>query len=100
MTSESDYRFLPVTEAVSPAGGTFFRHVVNCWWIAHPGSGLAFWNPQGRNGERRQPDLGTPQYNPDEHIARTVLAATAASWADIQFISSAWIPVDVNDYKD
>jgi hypothetical protein len=92
--SISDYAFLPVQEAVSPAKGGFFLHYVNTWWLVHPDKGLAFY----RRGRRRS--LGAPQCNTDERITRMLAAKAPPPWdgAEVRRLASVWVPADPEDY--
>jgi hypothetical protein len=91
----SDYNFLPVDEAVSPAGGTFFQHYVNHWWLVHPEKGLAFYARRSGHG------LGSPQCNSSEQIARMVADKTVP-WedAEVRLFPSVWVPISIQDYRD
>jgi hypothetical protein len=94
LLTEDDYAFLPVAEAVSPAKTGFFQHWVDAWWIIHPDKGLAFYR-RGRRG------LGAPQCNTSEQIARMVLGSAPPPWegAEVRKIASAWVPIDIDDYR-
>lgn len=99
--AEEDYLFLAVEEATRPAKGGFFMHHVDAWWLVHPDKGLAFYNPRHpRTGRRRFGRYGAPQCNADERIARKVGLDTAP-WPDpeVRFLRSAWVPVDIDDYR-
>ena len=101
--SESDYVFLPVDEAVSPAKGGFFQHYVDAWWAVHPERGLAFYNPPNtRTGRRRHHGLGSPQCNTDERISRSVAGKTVSSlWPEVRIeqFPSVWVPASLSDYS-
>jgi hypothetical protein len=97
--TEDDYRFLPIGEAVHPAGGGFFQHYVNYWWAVHPEKGLAFYNPAERGGRRMRRGLGAPQCNTDKRISQLVRDESIPWPAEIQLIESAWVPVNISDYQ-
>lgn len=98
--AEEDYRFLPLDEAVSPTRGAYFQRYAGFWWAVHPGKGLAFWNPRGRNGRRRAPGLGSPQCNPSEAISRSVAAHAITAWpVEVRLIEVAWIPISPSDFR-
>jgi hypothetical protein len=100
---EDDYVFLPVAEAVEPAGGTYFQHYVDAWWVVHPEKGLAFFNPKSaRTGRRRHGRWGSPQCNTNKRISEMVGRETAGSlWPEVRVekIPSAWVPIDISDYR-
>lgn len=100
--SKDDYVFLPVEEAVSPRGGTYFQHYVDHWWVVHPEHGLLFYNRKNRRtGRRWQRGLGSPQCNTDERISKMVGDKTLAIlWPDIEIrqFPSVWVPINISDY--
>jgi len=96
LRAEDDYLYLPFEQAVSPSGGVYFQHFVNCWWTVHPERGLLFYNPP-RGRRRRHHGLGRPQCNVNENIIRMVAEKSYAFPVEIRLIPSAWKPVDLDD---
>ena len=99
--SKDDYVFLPVEEAVSPKGGTYFQHYVDAWWMVHPEHGLLFYNPKNPRTGRCRLRHGSPQCNTDKRIAEMAGAKTAGSlWPEIEvrLFPSVWVPIRISDY--
>lgn len=96
--SEDDFVFVPLEKLQEPIEGH-----VNClkdrWWSVHPEKGLAFYKPKGRNGKRQSGQgnqYGSPQCNRNKAIAERL--SSRHSWAELQFVEVAFVPLIINDY--
>lgn len=89
---ESQFKFIPETEATSPTDGQFFIRCTDAYWIVHPEKGLTFFDNR-RNG------YGSPQCNSNEKITRKFSEDGMFEFPhEIKFFPLVWIPFDPRDY--
>lgn len=88
MINENDPKliFIPKEKAIEPPVG-IINHIKNHWWIVHPIKGLVFWDKKQRS----------PQCNSNEILTKH-FKKEMYPWANVEFISSVFIQVDVKDY--
>lgn len=84
---EDRFEFFPIADMTDPPNG-LIQHFKDCWWIAHPEKGLAFFKSAGRHL--------SPQCNINESITRKL--AVAYPWCEVVFIPSAFRRINPNDY--
>lgn len=91
--SERNFLFVPLIEAIECPSG-LVEHFKDCWWAVHPENGIAYWCPKYKRD--RRVEVGAPQCNSNEVIARKV--AALYPWAEVIFIPSVFRKIDVSLY--
>lgn len=96
MLTSEDFVFVPVEKATVSPGGIVMCYKDRYWAVDAQGR-IAFYNPKRRNGRRQSRDLGSPQCNAQEAIARNVMES--CDWAvDAVFLPFVFHIIDPSDY--